>query len=360
MGHVPTALQDDSDERLTLSAVGGGAVVAPRAPAAGAPEDEEAAQREYLGGDDFEGLLTRSSDALGAVELWVGISRLGDPRPIPPVMARTSAAAAGMPWELRVVVWTIHQTEFNVRCPIFSTVDLLRPGAATAGDATRTAGDGVVPPGGPFDLAWLFGGGRAARRRDAVVDPSNPLAAVDALIADAYRTPGHPGRRGTGPTKRNLEIHWRVKFRVPVELAPICSMTLSAPGAQLLAYAVSNHYWYQMYLDELPMWAMVGEVVADEDVIREIESQTDRPHGLGDTTFLYLHKNITVAYNGDRVIEVNLASDEAAPIAADKTYELTYSVHWVPTDKEFSTRFNRYLDNSFFEHQIHWFSLFCF
>ena len=102
----------------------------------------------------------------------------------------------------------------------------------------------------------------------------------------------------------------------------------------------------------------MGEVVADEDVIREIESQTDKPHGLGDTTFLYLHKNITVSYNGDRVIEVNLASDEAAPIAADKTYELTYSVHWVPTDKEFSTRFNRYLDNSFFEHQIHWFSLF--
>ena len=94
MGHVPTALQDDSDERLTLSAVGGGAVVAPRALAAGAPEDEEAAQREYLGGDDFEGLLTRSSDALGAVELWVGISRLGDPLPIPPVPEQSWAQAS--------------------------------------------------------------------------------------------------------------------------------------------------------------------------------------------------------------------------------------------------------------------------
>ncbi len=31
---------------------------------------------------------------------------------------------------------------------------------------------------------------------------------------------------------------------------------------------------------------------------------------------------------------------------------------WVPTTKEFAARFNRYLDNSFFEHQIHWFSLF--
>jgi transmembrane 9 superfamily protein 3 len=149
-----------------------------------------------------------------------------------------------------------------------------------------------------------------------------------------------------------------IRFRKDVERSTICSMTLDPAGAQLLSYAVSNHYWYQMYLDELPMWAMVGEVVANEDVIREIESHTDRPHGMADATYLYLHKNFTVLYNGDRVIEVNLASDEAAPIEAGKPLELTYSVKWVPTEREFATRFNRYLDNSFFEHQIHWFSLF--
>ena len=149
-----------------------------------------------------------------------------------------------------------------------------------------------------------------------------------------------------------------LRFRKDVERASVCSMTLDAAGAQLLSYAVSNHYWYQMYIDELPMWAMVGEVVANEDVIREIESHTDRPHGMADATYLYLHKNLTVLVNGDRIIEVNLASDEAAPIEAGKSLELTYSVHWVNTDREFATRFNRYLDNSFFEHQIHWFSLF--
>lgn len=25
--------------------------------------------------------------------------------------------------------------------------------------------------------------------------------------------------------------------------------------------AVSNHYWYQMFIDELPVWGMVGELV---------------------------------------------------------------------------------------------------
>jgi transmembrane 9 superfamily protein 3 len=99
-------------------------------------------------------------------------------------------------------------------------------------------------------------------------------------------------------------------------------------------------------------------VVAEEDVIREIEAHTERPHGIADATFLYTHKNFTIAYNGDRVIEVNMTSDGAVPIQADREYTLSYSVRWVETDKPFESRFNRYLDNNFFEHQIHWFSLF--
>ena len=35
-----------------------------------------------------------------------------------------------------------------------------------------------------------------------------------------------------------------------------------------------------------------------------------------------------------------------------------YSVTWVNVDMPFKRRFDRYLDFGFFEHQIHWFSLF--
>jgi hypothetical protein len=31
-----------------------------------------------------------------------------------------------------------------------------------------------------------------------------------------------------------------------------------------------------------------------------------------------------------------------------------FSCSWVTTDKQFERRFDRYLDNNFFEHQIHW------
>ncbi len=38
--------------------------------------------------------------------------------------------------------------------------------------------------------------------------------------------------------------------------------------------------------------------------------------------------------------------------------QFTYSVHWKPTVKRFENRFNRYLEYDFFEHKIHWFSVF--
>jgi hypothetical protein len=150
-----------------------------------------------------------------------------------------------------------------------------------------------------------------------------------------------------------------IHFKTDVDHAPVCQMALDEQAAQLMAFAVSNHYWYQMFVDELPVWGMVGEIVADEDVIQEIESHIDRPHGIAESTFLYTHKNFTIGYNGDRVIEVNMTSEGAVPIEAGHTYDLTYSVHWVEMpDRSFERRFDRYLDNNFFEHQIHWFSLF--
>ena len=33
-------------------------------------------------------------------------------------------------------------------------------------------------------------------------------------------------------------------------------------------------------------------------------------------------------------------------------------MHWVQTERSFEKRFDRYLEYDFFEHQIHWFSIF--
>ena len=107
-------------------------------------------------------------------------------------------------------------------------------------------------------------------------------------------------------------------FRKDVSHASVCSMKLDADGAKLLQFAVSNHYWYQMFVDELPVWGMVGEIVADEDAIEEIESHLDRPHGIAESTFLYTHKNLCVPRHALRFASTTaaVAASTCAPHAS--------------------------------------------
>ena len=43
------------------------------------------------------------------------------------------------------------------------------------------------------------------------------------------------------------------------EKESICSVKLDERKLKAFKYAVKHHYWYQMYLDDMPMWALVGD-----------------------------------------------------------------------------------------------------
>jgi transmembrane 9 superfamily protein 3 len=53
-----------------------------------------------------------------------------------------------------------------------------------------------------------------------------------------------------------------------------------------------------------------------------------------------------------RVIEVNLTSDNPVPIESGAEISFGYSVTWFETDIPFEKRFEKYLDDNFFEHQV--------
>jgi transmembrane 9 superfamily protein 3 len=58
------------------------------------------------------------------------------------------------------------------------------------------------------------------------------------------------------------------------------------------------------------------------------------------------------------IVEVNLTSENPIPIKEGTSFTFTYSVKWLQSKRTFSTRFRKYLDYNFFEHKIHWFSIF--
>ncbi|KAH9751370.1 transmembrane 9 superfamily member 1 [Citrus sinensis] len=159
-----------------------------------------------------------------------------------------------------------------------------------------------------------------------------------------------------------------IKFQRNVDKATICSLDLDEAKVKQFKDAIENNYWFEFFLvfnlscffsdlmfsglhlltarsDDLPLWGFVGDLHPDKN-------SDNGKH------VLYTHKIINFKYNKDQIIHVNLTQDGPKPLEVGRTLDMTYSVKWTPTNVTFARRFDVYLDYPFFEHQIHWFSIF--
>jgi len=132
-----------------------------------------------------------------------------------------------------------------------------------------------------------------------------------------------------------------IKFKTPTASTMYCSKALDVKDYSILVYAIRNHYWYQMYLDDLPIWAIVGEMSEDKTEY-----------------FIWTHRKFEVSYNGDRIVDVSVTTENKVKIGKGLNMELSYEVIWKESDVTYENRYTKYLDASFFKHKIHWFSIF--
>jgi len=136
-----------------------------------------------------------------------------------------------------------------------------------------------------------------------------------------------------------------MKFQNDVNAQKYCEITLDKQKLDQLMYAVEHHYWYQMYIDDLPIWGIVGEI-GDKDGSQPAEH------------FLWTHKKFEIGYNGDQIVDVSLTSENKVKLADGIRIPFTYEVVWRESSITFHDRYDKYLDPSFFQHRIHWFSIF--
>ena len=146
---------------------------------------------------------------------------------------------------------------------------------------------------------------------------------------------------------------------------------LTADQAAEFTLAIQHRWFYQMYLDDLPVWGMVGELlpkdtknnklsVQEKDDLQRLEHVSD-VQDLGDLVpYVYTTRNLIVKYNGDQIVQVDLTSDPESLQKVETGAKLDFKlhIHWEKTTDEFHSRFDRYLDHEFFKHPIHWFSIF--
>merc|ERR1711865_711225 len=71
----------------------------------------------------------------------------------------------------------------------------------------------------------------------------------------------------------SLQFRSDVSDNKDTERVSMCTVELKADSAASFEFAISRQYWYQLYVDELPVWAMVGESTPSE-------AGSDEPWGL--------------------------------------------------------------------------------
>ena len=145
---------------------------------------------------------------------------------------------------------------------------------------------------------------------------------------------------------------YSVPFRVDRDNESLCHRTLGAKDLKRFRKAVKDDYYFQMYYDDLPIWGFIGKI---EKILK--------PGAPEMRYYLFTHVHFDIAYNGDRVIEINVSTDPLRTVDITDEHsvdvEFSYSVKWKETHIPFDRRMEKYSRYSFLpQHlEIHWFSI---
>ena len=233
--------------------------------------------------------------------------------------------------------------------------------------ARSAAANGVYNEGAPVDLY--------ANKVGPFANPSE----VYAFFNLPYCAPKEIEirREDLGPLlkgDRPMKTLYDIKFKVEKPWTSLCRKHLTEEDVAKFRQAIVDDYYFEMMLDELPIWGYVGELdqrgatLTPRDLLRQLKGQSAHhtvhdPHGNATRYFLFTHLDFSLAYNGQHVIEVNVSADPlqrvdlASPGARD--VEFSYAVRWAASDVPFAERMSRYAQYSFLPQsfEIHWLSI---
>ena len=167
-----------------------------------------------------------------------------------------------------------------------------------------------------------------------------------------------PLLKGDRPTKTLYDI----KFREDKKFASLCKKTLTAEEVVKFRQAIIDDYYFEMMIDELPIWGYVGEL---ETRGGKASDGSAAPAGSVNATrdFLFTHLDFSIAYNNQHIIEVNVSADPLQRVdlahPGSKDVEFSYSVRWLASDVPLAERMSRYAQYSFLPQsfEIHWLSI---
>ncbi|KAL4352212.1 hypothetical protein GQ457_06G026320 [Hibiscus cannabinus] len=152
---------------------------------------------------------------------------------------------------------------------------------------------------------------------------------------------------------RLVSAPYKIDFLIEKNAEIACKKKLSKEEVAKFKTAVAEHYYFQMYFDDLPIWSFLGKVVK--------KGKTDPSDHY--KYYLFKHLVFEILYNKDRVIEITVQSDPNAVVdltgGEPVDVGFMYTVKWKETNTPFEKRMEKYSMSSSLPHhlEIHWFSI---
>jgi len=100
-------------------------------------------------------------------------------------------------------------------------------------------------------------------------------------------------RRESSPFEVSYDdtVDWRLlckKHMLPVDIVK-------------LKEAIHNNYFFEMFVEDLPMWGYIGDVVDEDMMLGEMMD--------GAKTYLFTHLNFIIGHNNNQIVSAKVTTD---------------------------------------------------
>ena len=93
---------------------------------------------------------------------------------------------------------------------------------------------------------------------------------------------------------------YEVSYDDTVEWRLLCKKLLRPVDIQKLKTAIHNNYFFEMFVEDLPMWGYIGDI-SDEDILGEMMESSK--------TFLFTHLNFILGHNNNQIVSAKVTTD---------------------------------------------------
>jgi transmembrane 9 superfamily member 1 len=102
---------------------------------------------------------------------------------------------------------------------------------------------------------------------------------------------------------------YEITFNDSVDWRLLCKKTLSPDDLASLKDAIHNNYFFEMFVEDLPMWGYIGDIENEDAIMGEVE---------GSKTYLFPHLQFELGTNRNRIVAAKVTTDVRTPIHTNR------------------------------------------